>query len=506
MPLSRKPATVSPRRLIAVVAVSVVALVVALRVQHFRHVTAQAEALTLQHLRTAARVTAERLDADAIARLHARYPRRDDIRASDQDPDYARVHEALRLTHRQFDLSTPVYLLVPADDPGVIELTVTSAREPYWRHRVTSPREARGFAYGTPGELSVYHDEAGGWLSAFAPVRTADGTLVAMVQADECFDVFRANAAAAAAEGLWWNALLLALVLASLGYYLHDVIRRERASRRDLEAAVERQRQLTGELSAKQAELAAKSRALERSNRDLKDFANVASHDLKSPIRGISNFAQLLARRNRATLDARSNEYLDFITSSARRATALVDGLLRYATSDGAAAETERVSLNAVAAQATQALQAVIDERGAVVEVGALPEAECDPVLVSQLFQNLIGNGLKYNRAETPRVWVDAVEGDGGQTVFRVRDNGIGIPPEHQAQVFEMFRRLHGGDEFEGSGIGLAFCTRLVARYGGTVWLESEEGVGSTFSFTLPQAVGRLVAVPGASTGATVVA
>ena len=474
------------------VAACIIALVATARYQHVGHIEAQAETLTLQHLRTAARVTAARLDADAIARVHAAYPHRDDITDSRQDPDYARVHEQLRQTRADFELNTPVYLVIPAEEAGLMQLTVTSAEEPYYRHTAEAAAERMGYAYGDAGELGVYHDEAGGWLSAFAPVRDARGRLVATVQVDECFDVFSANARAAALQGLGWDVGILLAVVAFLAYYFLGVVRRERRQRAGLEAAIARERELTAELSAKQHELAENARALERSNRDLTDFANVASHDLKAPLRGISSFAQLLARRNRATLDARSNEYLDFIISGARRATELIHGLLSYATSDGASAKTQRVRLDAVAHRATQALQAVIDERGAGVHVGPLPEADCDPVLVSQLFQNLIGNGLKYNRSERPEVYVDCYAGAGGETVFRVRDNGIGIAAGDQPKVFEMFRRLHGEGEFEGSGIGLAFCVRLVGRYGGRVWLESEEGVGSTFFFTLGEAVGEV--------------
>ena len=495
MPLSRKPTTVSPRRVVAVVTVAILALVGLIRYQHFRQLEAQAEVLTLQHLRSAATVAAARLDAEAVARLHAAYPGRDDIADTYQDEDYARLHRALRRTHVEFELSTPIYLTLPTDSDSVMQLTVTSAEAPYWRHEAAAVATMRGHRYGEAGQLGVYLDEAGGWLSAFAPVYGPDGAVVAMVQADECFDVFRANAIATMVGSIWWNLALVLVAVGALAYYLAGVMRRERRRQRELEAAVAQQRALTEALTAKQDQLAAQSQALERSNRDLTDFANIASHDLKSPLRGISNFAQLLARRNRATLDPSSNEYLDFIISSARRATDLVDGLLKYATSGEASAKTQDVRLDAVAAQAVQALQAVIDDRGARVTVAPLPEASCDAVLVSQLFQNLIGNGLKYNRSAAPEVHVDSVRGADGHAVFRVRDNGIGIAAADQPRVFEMFRRLHGEGEFEGSGIGLAFCVRLVGRYGGRVWLESEEGVGSTFFFTLPEAVGQAAGV-----------
>ncbi len=474
------------------------ALAVALRVQAYRQIRDQAERLTLHHLRATAHLASAMLDGDAVAALHAEYPRRDGIGSNYQDPRYTAVHARLAEIARGAQLTSPIYLFVPTADRGEMELTATSAGEPYWRHRYKVSPQLAELPFGTPGELGTYRDHFGRWLSAFAPVYDSRGEVVAMVQADEQFDVFSAKASAAALKGLWWNALLFVAVGAILMRFLGQTMRKEQRLRGDAEGAVRKQTEFSDALAAKQLELAQKSQALEQSNRDLTDFANIASHDLKSPLRGIVNFSQLLARRNRATLDPASNEYLDFIISSGKRAVALVDGLLDYAKSDGAQTQAHACELNDVVAQSVQALQAVISERGAEVHVGPLSRATCDPVLISQLFQNMIGNGLKYNRSEVPEVWVaEEIDGE-GQTVFSVRDNGIGIPAESRAVVFEMFRRLHGGEEFEGSGIGLAFCTRLVARYGGTVWLASEEGLGSTFHFTLPGAVGVRAAVTNA--------
>ncbi len=485
----------SSRQVILVVGLGFLLLIVALRVQAYRQIIAQAEQLTLHHLRTTANLAADQLDGDLIAELHADYPTKDGITSNDQDSRYRTLHDRLSDIAREAQLNSPIYLFVPTDSYAELQLTATSAEEPYWRHRYRAVDALAALPFGQPGQLGVYQDDHGGWLSAFAPVLDRHGDVVAMVQADECFDIFSAKASEAALKGLWWNILLALAVGGMLLRFLTQVMHKERDGREQLVAAVGKQTEFAAALTAKQTELAEKSFALEQSNRDLTDFANVASHDLKSPLRGIVNFSQLLARRNRATLDSSSNEYLDFIISSGRRAVSLVDGLLAYAKSDGSQANMEVCELGDVVGQAIQALQSVIAERGAWVEVGPMPTATCDPVLVSQLFQNLIGNGLKYNRSEKPRVWVSVTLTDDGESVFGIRDNGIGIPEGSQAQVFEMFRRLHGGEEFEGSGIGLAFCTRLVGRYGGRVWLESEEGVGSTFYFTLPTAVGKVKSI-----------
>ncbi len=489
MPATDVLKSTSPRQVILVVGLGFLVLAGALRWQAYRQIRDQAEQLTLQRLRATAHLASAALDGDQIAALHADYPRQDDIRSNGDDARYRAINRQLADIAYQSQLTTPIYLFVATGTYGEMELTVTSAEEPYWRHRYKAVAGLADLPFGEAGELGVYEDELGGWLSAFAPVRDRRGRVVAMVQADERFDVFSAKASAAALHGLWWNVLLLVAVGGMLMRFLNQTIREEQRDKARLVQAIQKQIEFGDALSAKQAELSAKSKALEQSNRDLSDFANIASHDLKSPLRGIVNFSQLLARRNRATLDASSNEYLDFIIAGGRRAISLVDGLLSYAKSDGGQAEVRTCDLTDVAQQAVQALQSVIVERQAIVEIAPLPQAHCDAVLISQLFQNLIGNGLKYNRSQVPRIWVASETSAEEGTVFSVRDNGIGIPAESQTQVFEMFRRLHGGEEFEGSGIGLAFCTRLVGRYGGRVWLESEAGQGATFYFTLPGAL-----------------
>ena len=225
-------------------------------------------------------------------------------------------------------------------------------------------------------------------------------------------------------------------------------------------------------------------------NQYLEDFANIASHDLKSPLRSISNFAGLLSRRLGPSSETSATEYIGFIKSNATRALKLVDGILNYSKLGKEAQNNASCNLAKVANNALESLNAVVEERNARVVISSdLPMAKCDAVIVTQLFQNLIGNGLKYNKSETPIVVVNSNLDDQQRQVISVSDNGIGIADEYKSTVFEMFKRLHSGDEqFEGSGIGLAFCMRIIKSYGGEMWLESEEGEGSTFFFTLPAA------------------
>ncbi len=469
---------------------SLVFLTLGLRVQQYRQSVHLSETLTLRNLSAVAYAAAASLDGDELAALHAALPERDAVTAQGQNRQYDALHQQLADLQQGMALKSAIYTYVPGP-AGEIALTVTSAEQPYFRHAAKAMAQASGIPFGVAGQLTTYEDEHGSWLSAFAPVRDGRGAVVAMVQADENFDHFLVEAQATALSGLWWNILLLVLVSTGLLLFARRTLALEQAARLKLATSLTHQDQLVAELEVKREELASKSQLLERSNRDLTDFANIASHDLKSPLRGMANFAQLLARRNRNTLDPSSQEYLGFIVSNSRRALDLVDGLLAYAKSDDRAEKTVEVDFQACAQAATDNLRIVIEERAAVVDLGELPSKGVgNPIVLTQLFQNLIANGLKYNRSASPWVSVhaawDAVE---ATAVFSVIDNGIGIPVEAQTRVFEMFQRLHSGEEFEGSGIGLAFCSRLVHRYGGRIWLKSKEGEGSTFMFTLPLAV-----------------
>ena len=481
------------RRATVAVALAFVALAGYLRVQGYHRAVDLAERITLEHLTAVAYAAAGQLDGDAHARLTARVGGRDGVAASADDADYLALHRELARVHDDLKVATPIYTYV-RDGHGGLAFAVTSAERPYFRHDFHTARPCQRETYGVAGTLPPYDDDMGTWLSAYAPLRASDGRVVAMVQADERFDRFIAEAREQAFAGVGWDLAILASLFALVARFVGHLLERERDDKEALATAAEEQARLVGELEAREGELAAKTRELERSNRELTDFANVASHDLKSPLRGIRNFSQLLARRHRDDLGERGGEYLDFILGNADRALDLVDGLLAYAKTGGGNREETDFALADAARDAVANLDAAVRERGASVDIGELPPARADRMLVTQVLQNLIGNGLKYNRSERPRVRVWADRDADGAWVVRVRDNGIGIPAEHREAVFEMFRRLHGaGGEFEGSGIGLASCVRAVQRHGGRMWCESEEGAGSTFSFTLP---GALAAEP----------
>jgi signal transduction histidine kinase len=227
---------------------------------------------------------------------------------------------------------------------------------------------------------------------------------------------------------------------------------------------------------------------LEKSNKELTDFASIASHDLKAPIRGILSFIQLLERRSKPKFDATDLEYFNFIKNNANHSAQLIQDILNYSKIDKDLGDPKEVDLNKSLFMAEMNLKSIIDDAGAEVTYDNMPYIKGHSALIVQLFQNLIANGLKYNKSSKPTVHVSVSMSDETDVVFSIKDNGIGIAAENHEKIFSMFRRLHTQDEYEGTGIGLAFCTRIVNTYGGQIWLESELGKGTTFFFTLPKA------------------
>jgi PAS domain S-box-containing protein len=232
------------------------------------------------------------------------------------------------------------------------------------------------------------------------------------------------------------------------------------------------------------------NQALLETNQDLQQFAYAASHDLKEPLRTIASCLQLV-RRNYSgqVLGKEAGELMDWAVAGVQRMHALVEALLEYSQA-GEVAEPalEPVRVDKVVGDAIANLQSAITETGAKISIGQLPVVTANPLHLAQVFQNLIGNALKYRSDQSPRIAVSACE-NGTSWVFTVEDNGIGIQPQYQAQIFGVFKRLHG-IEYPGTGIGLAICKKIVDRHGGAIWVESELGKGSRFSFTLPRAAG----------------
>lgn len=234
------------------------------------------------------------------------------------------------------------------------------------------------------------------------------------------------------------------------------------------------------------AALAQANEALELSNVELKQFAYVASHDLQAPLRGIAGFAQFLQMDYQGKLDGTADEYIGQIVDGAQRMQRLISDLLAYSRVESRARAFTPTDLAAVFDDAVSLLRAEIEEIGGEVTRGDLPIVVGDAAQLSQLFQNLIGNAIKYHSGDQPRVHVTSRRTCGEHTIA-VQDNGIGIDSKHHERIFEIFRRLHTQEQYPGTGIGLAVCRRIVLRHGGRIWVESNTMNGSTFYFTVPE-------------------
>ena len=240
-------------------------------------------------------------------------------------------------------------------------------------------------------------------------------------------------------------------------------------------------------LEERQTELDKKTKELENSNKDLEQFAYVASHDLQEPLRKITSFADLLAKRCAGQLDDNGQRYVAYMVDGARRMSQLITHLLDFSRIGSRGKAFVPGDLNEPLDAALDNLELPLTENQAVVSRGALPMVTADAAQLCQLFQNLIGNAVKYRGQAAPAIAVTAERHD-GSWVVAVADNGPGIPPQHHERIFRMFQRLQADQDRRGAGIGLAFCKRIVERHGGRIWVESEEGRGSTFYFTLPDA------------------
>lgn len=246
-------------------------------------------------------------------------------------------------------------------------------------------------------------------------------------------------------------------------------------------------RELTRQREAAQA-LEVLNHDLERSNADLEQFAYIASHDLKEPLRNIASYVQLLQRRYEGKLDPDADAFIGYTVDGVRRMQAIINELLAYSRVGTGKLVLVQIQAGAAVSTALAQLKTVIAEAQAAVEVkGPLPVVSADPPQLASLFQNLIGNGVKYRRPDVrPEVTIGAVD-QGAEWAFYVADNGIGIEPQYHDQIFDLFKRLHARDRYGGTGIGLATCRRVVGRHGGRIWVDSVPGRGSTFWFTLPK-------------------
>ncbi len=401
-----------------------------------------------------------------------------------------------------------------ADFPGARADLATAVRKAgHWRSTYASPQIARVRATGSPlpgGDIAAGKadfDAVRAPLAAFQRA-IAGRRAVATAHLRDASDELEVTAIA--------SAVALLLVLVGLGAGLRVAATRPLARLAEdarqvadgdfehqvqpggprevyaLAADVDRiRRRILRELSAVRAAnvtLEARAHELERSNTELEQFAYVASHDLQEPLRKVASFCQLLQRRYLGQLDARADQYIEFAVDGAKRMQALIDDLLAFSRVGRLERDPVLVSCASALSQARVNLATEIRSAKAVIETTELPAVQAEFSLLTSLFQNLIGNAVKFRSDRPPLIRVSAARHDETFWLFSVADNGIGVEPEYAERIFVIFQRLHSRSDYEGTGIGLAMCRKIVEHYGGRIWLDTAYQGGANFCFTLPVA------------------
>jgi signal transduction histidine kinase len=239
------------------------------------------------------------------------------------------------------------------------------------------------------------------------------------------------------------------------------------------------------ELDLAKKDLEQKAQELSRSNDDLKEFAYAISHDLKEPLRVIDGFVKLLVKRYKGNLSSDADNFMEYIVDAVQRMQLMIKDLLDYSLVGTKVKDLELIDSALVIEQALLNLQTAVEESGAEVTFDPLPKVMADASQLVRLFQNLIGNAIKFRGKKALKIHISSEQKD-DEWIFSVRDNGIGIDRNHFGRIFLIFQRLHTREEYDGTGIGLAICKKIVERHSGRIWVESEPGKGSTFYFTIP--------------------
>ena len=241
----------------------------------------------------------------------------------------------------------------------------------------------------------------------------------------------------------------------------------------------------TRELEESNRALTRRTEDLVRINVELERFAYISSHDLQEPLRTVSSYVKLLAKRYKGRLDQDADDFIGYAVDATERMRNLIRDLLKYSLAGSRQMKSEPADCNAVVAEVLITMKSPIEDSGAAVIIGFLPIVKGDSIQLALVCQNLVANALKFRRKETPRIHI-AAQQQGAEWLFSVSDNGIGIEPEYLARIFEIYKRLHTQEEYAGTGIGLAICKQIIEAHNGHIWAESVLGKGSTFCFTLP--------------------
>ena len=440
--------------------------------------------ITLEKLEAVSRHVSSLIDGDVHNRISRNYQLKDDLTTVDQDADYAAIHKILANAHQIYKLNSPIYTFIKSKEhAGSLEFIATSSKTPYYRHLYSTFPEKHFKQLDQGGRVDIYNDEFGDWLSAFFPIRNASGEVVGYVQADERYDILQAGATKYIMQVVVLNHLVLGIIILFILPLLKKIVRYENYQKKKLQGSLDAITKMSNQLVENEQKLKEYAIKLETSNKNLQDFAHVASHDLKAPLTNILSFSKLLKTKE-DQLDKHGKEFLHFIMDNSGRAQKMVDGLLNYSTISKNIEQVTSFDLSHALKEAILNLQLSIQQREVQIITHGLPVVKGNQLLMIQVLQNLISNGIKYNQSQPPIIEIGSGNDDDKGAFVYVKDNGIGIPKAYQKDVFKMFRRLHS-NEYEGTGIGLAFCANIIAKYGGEIWLDSQPDIGTTFYFTL---------------------
>ena len=279
----------------------------------------------------------------------------------------------------------------------------------------------------------------------------------------------------------WASVVITALRDASGSLRGFAKVSRDITARKEAEAA-----------EKKREALEQRAMELKRSRDELQQFAYIAAHDLQEPLRMVTSYTQLLARRYKGRLDTDADEFVSFAVDGAHRMQLLIQGLLAYCRVATTGTDLCETSSTAALERALEKLRGAIEDSGAVVTHDPLPTVTADGVQLTQLFENIVGNAIKFHGVDLPRVHVSSKRNGDGEWIFSVRDNGIGIDSQYFERIFVMYQRLHGRDEFPGTGMGLTVCKKVAERHNGRMWVESSLGNGSTFYLALPDGQAKM--------------
>ncbi len=309
--------------------------------------------------------------------------------------------------------------------------------------------------------------------------------VAAMKQEEDGLLVVRSSELEASARKTKWFIVIgeaLGFVfLAAAGFVIQQEMGRRASAEQEVRTL---NKDLERRVAERTAELAERAKDLERSNTELQQFAYVASHDLQEPLRTIASFTQLLAKRYNDKLDDKAREFINFAVDGSKRMQILINDLLAYSRVGTQGKPFTPTRCDAVLDRILKNLKTGIESSGAVITRDPLPVVMADEVQLAQLFQNLLTNAMKFRGADVPRIHISAAP-DGTKWKVMVRDNGIGISPEHHDRIFVIFQRLHTKTQFPGTGIGLAISKKVAERHGGRIWIEPSPGGGTTFCFTI---------------------